>query len=490
MSKFNSKSTPEMTTTYEGGKLYKQSLENEWVNSLFSSFLEDGFYKSAEERIDNYQDLTLKMIEKYGPLFAAKAAVFARNELGMRSVANLTMAMVNDYQFDGKRDVFARYFRRPDDVAEVFAAIESNCSKRSHGAVRGAAKYLSGLNDYSLMKYQMSGKQYNMFDLINITHATSWAIDAYKAGTLSLPNTWEVRISAAKNDEEKFDIWADLISTSSLGYLALVRNLRNILSVSSYAANKRDFIDEVLCPAIENERAIKKSLIFPYQIYCAYKSLMDSCYNDFAVCASLDRAFRTAVSNMPTLDGKNVIVLDVSASMSQPISAKSNMSILEVGACYAAAMVVSHSSDFDFYKFGIKAKICDYDADMNVFTLIRRMCDNDQCGYGTAITPVFQSFKDSYDRIFLISDMQVMDSNSYWQGCGVLDAVSAMRAYTKNYGQSHIYSFDLATYHSCIKNPDSDNITMLTALNDKVFSLLKYFENGGNVIEAIKSISV
>ena len=81
-------------------------------------------------------------------------------ELGMRSVSQLTAAILNEHQFENKRHFFSQIVNRPDDVAEIFAAIEAFEGKR----VRGFGDYLSSLGDY----HKMKGKQYNMFDLMLI----------------------------------------------------------------------------------------------------------------------------------------------------------------------------------------------------------------------------------------------------------------------------------------------------------------------------------
>ena len=171
MSKFNATKSSNRTTTYEGGLAYRKDVDNEWINFLFASLMQDGYYESSQTQQKRYVELTREMIEKRGANFVAKAAHFARNELGMRSISELTAAILNSYQFEGKRDFYRKYFRRPDGVAEVFGAIDMLGDKRSHALVRGAGDYLSTLDDYQIGKYRMNDKTYNMYDLINITHA-------------------------------------------------------------------------------------------------------------------------------------------------------------------------------------------------------------------------------------------------------------------------------------------------------------------------------
>lgn len=141
MSKFNKKS--KSLTTYEGASAVNKKLEDDWVNSLCSSFLCGKYYESGYNQTCRYANLTRQMIKQRGPEFVAIAADFSRNCLGMRSTSALTAALLNDSQWNGKRDFYRSFFHRPDDVAEVFAAVDNYHMKRSHALVEGAGTILA-----------------------------------------------------------------------------------------------------------------------------------------------------------------------------------------------------------------------------------------------------------------------------------------------------------------------------------------------------------
>ncbi len=74
-----------------------------------------------------------------------------------------------------------------------------------------------------------------------------------------------------------------------LGYLALIRNLNNILEAIDPTKSGRfddAIIYDYLVPQITNVDKIRKSMVFPYQIYNAYRNL--KVYN-FLVIAALER---------------------------------------------------------------------------------------------------------------------------------------------------------------------------------------------------------
>ena len=467
--------------TYEGGDAFEKSLEQDWLNNLFSNMLENRFYESGDEQMDRYIQLTQKMLEKYGPKFVGRAAYFARNTLGMRSISQLTAAMLNPVQFEGKRDFFKNYMKRPDDVSEIFAIVEALGDKRSHALVRGAGDYISGLSAYQMDKYAMRRKNWSMIDLINVTHAKSDIVDKFYNGVLEKADTWEQKISAAKDEDEKNANWCELVKDGKLGYLALIRNLNNILN----AGVNEDWIVSYLVPQLTNADKIHKSFVFPYQIYTAYKNLE---IREANTCFALDKAFRESVENVPGLDGTSLVVLDVSGSMEDPISSHSDMTIKEVCACYAAAIYLSNPNS-EFIKFGTNAKQCHYNRLDSVFMLIKKMQENDDCGYGTDIISVWDMLDQHYDRIFLFSDMQVMIP-SWWGYTKGTSAIDAMNDYMRHYGCTHVYSVDAGNYSTQISNPLRGDLTLLTGFSDKVFSFIKLLEDGENLIDYINSINI
>lgn len=479
MSKFNKTKTPAQpnAVTYEGGDAFEKSLEQDWLNNLFSNMLENRFYESGDEQMNRYIQLTQKMLEKYGAKFVGRAAYFARNELGIRSISQLTAAMLNPVQFEGKRDFFKNYMKRPDDVSEIFAIVESLGDKRSHALVRGAGDYISGLSAYQMDKYAMRRKNWSMIDLINVTHAKGDVVDKFYNGVLEKADTWEQKISASTSEEEKAANWRELVESKSLGYLALIRNLNNILD----SGIDNDWIMEHLVPQLTDAAKIHKSLVFPFQIYTAYANLKTK---PLSLVVALDKAFRISVENVPGLDGSSLVVLDVSGSMEDRFSSKSSMSIKEVCACYAAAIYLSNPNS-DFIKFGDHAKMKSYNRIDNIFDIISKMQNNDGCGYGTDIVPVWKMLDKHYDRIFLFSDMQVMDGRGWYSWRNAQSPVDAMRKYFGIYGRTRVYSFDLGNYHCQIDNPDADNLVMLTGLTDKVFTMLSILEKGGNIVDYI-----
>lgn len=474
--------------TYEGAKAVEKPLDQEWVNALCSSFLNGGFYETEESQTSRYLRLTRDMVAARGPQFVAKAAIFSRNVLGMRSVSALTAAILNEYKFEGKRDFYKGFFRRPDDVAEVFGAVDKLGGKRSHALVRGACDYLSSLSEYSLGKYKLSRRTYNMYDLINLTHAHSAAIKKYKNDTLPVPETWETVVSAA-DAGEKGAAWEYLVENGKLGYMALLRNLRNIyINVDKPAS----WWDENVFSRLVDKDMIAKSLVFPYRLYVAYKELESALPNDgsgfLAACKTcLGLAFLRSIDNLPLLEGDNLLAVDVSGSMRDSISPKSNITLKEVGACYSVMLLLGGGFS-DYVKFGTEAEMYateDFSA-VNVFDQIGAMADNDNLGWCTRVNEIWPLVKGkSYDRIFIISDMEVMDDYGAVSKFG--SAGMTFGEYCESAGKTpKVYTFDLGQYH-CEPASFGGNVSYFTALSETTLKFISLLESGVSICDYIDS---
>ena len=330
----------------------------------------------------------------------------------------------------------------------------------------------------------MGGHEYNMYDLVNLTHAHSAAISKLKEGTLSPADTWEVNVSGAETKEERNAVWCEMVVQGKLGYLALIRNLNNIIE----AAPSVSWIEEWVCPMLVDEESIHRSLVFPYQLFVAYKNLKAT---PMCVRYALDKAFRIAVSNMTELPGRTLIVMDVSGSMDSPISDRSCVSIREVGACYVAALYLANPGSLDFIKFGSYATRFHVSSKTDVFDMIDRIQDNQNLGYGTHVECAIQEIDGSidYDRVFFISDMQVAyPRNVYWYADENY-VTPSLDDYMKLHKGTKVYSYDLANYATQVSNPNRGQLKLLTSLSDKVLSMIPILESGGNLVDMIKDTS-
>lgn len=144
---------------------------------------------------------------------------------------------------------------------------------------------------------------------------------------LKTPKTWETQLSMNGNKKE---VWEDLIESKSLGYMAMLRNLRNIINADPSNINE-------VYKVLSNEKKVLKSKQLPYRYYTAYKTLKDEGLGTSKVYTALEEALEHSTKNTNKLSGKTFISTDVSGSMVWgKVSNNSNISCAEISLLFMA----------------------------------------------------------------------------------------------------------------------------------------------------------
>src|SRR5690606_37015387 len=109
------------------------------------------------------------------------------------------------------------------------------------------------------------------------------------------------------------EAWEAIIP--SMGYMALLRNLRNFEKAGVSAQVLRQVADRIADP-----EQVAKSRQFPYRFYSAYKAT-----GSLTFAPALEAALEASVANIPTFDGRTLVAIDTSGSMSNPASGRSTV---------------------------------------------------------------------------------------------------------------------------------------------------------------------
>ena len=312
MSKFNTTNTVK-TTNICGHTAYKMGDDLALTTMVLTTLIGEPKF---------YGDNTKKLIElakKVNPEYLAQLAIFARKEFHLRSVSHLLAAIVAN-RVESKKfisSVIAGVVERADDVTEILACYLNMYGKPiPNGLKRSLAKAMNGFNEYQIAKYNGGSKAVKFRDVLKLTHAKpkdkyhNTLFNKIITDTLETPYTWEVELSTKGNTKE---VWEELIDSGKLGYMAQLRNLKNMLQANP--SNLQKVFDN-----LENAEAVAKSKQLPFRYYSAVKRLQAAGLASSKVVSVLDNALEHSVANLPKLPGKTLIAVDVSGSMGWMIS--------------------------------------------------------------------------------------------------------------------------------------------------------------------------
>lgn len=500
------------TLTYEGGVANTRSSKSDLFLLGVTNFVsEDTFYESADDRDSRYKAL-VHTVTKEDPEWVAEFVKYLRGTANMRSVAVVTAAEYVKAGGPNGRAVVASAALRADEPGEILAYWHSEHGRSIPSAIkRGVADAARRLyNERSFIKYDSASKNYRFADVIQLAHVKpkndtqsalfKLALDTRYGNTDEvnsevLPMVASYRSFNKAQDKDKVRqelitnpealtasgmTWESLSSFGAMdaqaweaiipnmGYMALLRNLRNFdeAGISDKAA------DAVIARLTDPEE-VARSRQLPFRFYSAYRNV-----NSDRWLHPLGQALDLSIQNIPQLGGSSLILVDTSGSMTGfGYSAKSTITPLAQAALFGAALTKSgqdvtvrvfanYTKDFVFPKGTSVMKATD--------TLVKSAGD---VGHGTEIGAALDTWNGE-DRVFILTDMQTR---------GYVSRVGSGYGYGRTSGGSNIpkhvpiYGYNLAGYDKTLAEPEK-NFYEFGGLTDQMFSLIPTIESGRNSV--------
>lgn len=475
MSKFNAAQTNKAVNR-SGHAAYGMDAKSKLVTQVLTSFFNEAKYYG-----DNSAEMweTVKDVIRSDPRFVANLAAFARREFHMRSVPHVLTAYLA-HEEQGKpfaRDTVSRVALRGDDVTEIMAFYLATFGKPVPNSLKkGVGDVLSGLDEYALAKYKGDGKSVKMRDLLCLCRPTPK--DAEQSAlwkrclenALKTPLTWETELSAHGNNAET---WERLIASGKVGYMALLRNLRNIIR-----ANPANI--EKVYQHIENPDAVRKSKQLPFRFLSAYKSISDTASS--RAFDALENAADASVVNLPRLSGTTVIAVDVSGSMDCHPSRKSDVRCVEIG--MLLGLIANRICDNAiFYAFNEYIRKMDVSHRSGVlYAALHTRADG-----GTNMYLPFEKMIDDNiraDRLIILSDNQC-NAGGGWRMYKPVQAIAD--EYRRKSGKDiWIHAVDLQGYGTQQFYGSKTNV--VAGWSEKLFEFIALAEQGkASLIQAIEN---
>lgn len=373
MAKFNSTNTNK-TENRSGHISYKMSDKEHLMTAVLNTmFGETKYYGTTDDEI---VQLT-KTLCKTDPNFVSNLACYARKEFNMRSVSHVLSSVIAREASTYTRRTLRGVVNRPDDITEIMACYASMYGKPFPNALKkGIAEVFQKFDEYQIAKYNGGSKEFKFKDVLRIVHPTPESKEVEVLfgkiinDQLETPYTWETELSSRGNNK---DVWNELIASSKVGYMALLRNLRNIIKSGADITPVLDIIS--------NPTNIKKSKQLPFRFFSAYRTLESEHLITPEIHRALETAINASIDNLEKLLGRTLIAVDVSGSMGNKISYKSDIRCADIASLFGAmahklcedATVCYFEASKDLYR--------DYYERMGLSFPIERFKNSEECGY-------------------------------------------------------------------------------------------------------------
>lgn len=504
-------------TTYEGGPGHTRDVKSELFQlSVVNMVGEDTFYESAGNRDSRYVQL-VRQATLDDPDWTARFLGWLRSTANMRSASLVGAAEYTRARLDAglagtSRGVVSSVLQRADEPGELLAYWTSRYGKKIPKPLkRGVADAAARLyTEYSLLKYDTASHGWRFADVIDLCHPTPkapWqnalfthaldrrhgretiheivsnlptitanvnlrtqvAVGEYSGllnadALLNAGMMWEDALSLAGSKVKKSTLWDAL--APSMGYMALLRNLRNFDEAGVSGITVANVIRKLTDP-----EEVARSRQFPYRFLSAYLNAPNDRWKH-----PLNVALEYSLRNIPELPGKTLVLVDTSGSMTgMGLSARSKVSPLMAAALLGVALTHRNTApqgegrvDLVGFASGVFGHPITKGA--SVLSEVERFTKRSgEVGHGTDMWGALRRTYRDHDRVFLITDMQTVSDPHGRGGVGV-DGIVPKHV--------PVYGFNLGGYGTTAYAAGTPNRHEFGGLNDATLRAIPLLEAG------------
>lgn len=482
--------------THEGGQGFDKDAKTALYTLAVTNMVSDAtFYESGGDRDQRFRGLVAE-VTRQDPTWVARFVPWLRNDANMRSAAVVVACEYVKAGGEHGRYVISDACVRPDEPAEVLgywlATYGRKVPKPVKRGLADACTRLYGQN--AAIKYDGGSRGIRMGDVIELVHpepkdalqsalfrhlidrrhnrdldlgalgeanldrlVNAYTLDQVpteerraRLGSEQLADagyTWE-RLSGWLPGGMDAEAWEAIIP--SMGLMALIRNLRNFEEAKVSPAARTAIALRISDPA-----EVARSRQFPYRFWSAYKNSGTMFFGP-----ALETALELSVKNVPKFPGRTLVMVDTSGSMTSPVSSRSQIQLLELGALFAASVAA-----------GNDVTLCPYASDTYIAPVKQSVMRtiNDivsqvgKVGHGTQTWASVQKQYRGHDRIIVFTDMQ--DHPARVAGLPNVP----------------VYVWDLRGYAAANVDTDVRGRYLFAGFTDSAFRMVDLLERGNDV---------
>lgn len=276
-----------LTTNHEGATAWRMTPEWELYTTVVTTLgVEDKFYESGDNRVRRIADL----VRKVEPEFVAQLAVFTRETMYLRSVPLLLLVELDQCC---QNDILvsravSHTVQRADEITELLMCYQwrtgkNNLKSLSSQLRKGLAEVFNHFDEYQFAKYDRKSHKVTLRDALLLVKpepkddVQAEIFQKIQSDTLETPYTWETELSAVgqrhfvsekEKDEAKREVWRQLVKSRRMGYMATLRNLRNMLLLGM---DKETM--QMVCDFISDPESVRRSKQMPFRYLSAFLEL-------------------------------------------------------------------------------------------------------------------------------------------------------------------------------------------------------------------------
>lgn len=497
---------------HEGATAYAMSPELELYTAVVTASLSDTNYEKQNVRVERIA----KLIGKVSPEFVARLAIYTRTEMHLRSIPLLLLVeLAKNHNGD---DLVARAVEktvlRADEIMELLMCYQwrnpssdprKKLGKLSRQIQNGLQHAFNRFDEYQFAKYDRDNLDVKLRDALFLVHPKAKDVqqqalfDKIASRQLETPYTWETELSALGQQKYESGVqrkkafgekWEELIDSGKLGYMAMMRNLRNMLQ-SDVSLPQMMKVASIL----SNAEQVEKSKQLPFRYLSAYREIekMDNVHTSMLLTA-LENAVKVSVQNLEGFDADTRVLLaaDVSGSMQCSVSPKSTVQNYDIGILLSMLLKSKCKSVVSGF-FGDIWKVINLPQDNILANTLEMHRREGEVGYSTNGYKVIEWLvKENMqmDKVMIFTDCQMWDSNCRHNRYQEKKIKDYWHTYKSMFPEAKLYLFDLAGYGQMPLNLAEKDVYLIAGWSERIFDVLSAIDKGEDALSIINKIDV
>ena len=489
--------------TYEGAPGFSRDARSELFLLAVANFVgEDTFYEAAADRDNRFVQLVRQLAVTDGE-WTARLIGWLRSGAQLRSAslvaaAEFVSARLAAGVLGGNRQVIASVLQRPDEPGELISYWFSVHGRALPKPVkRGIADAVGRLyNERALLKWDSPLRTVRFGDVLDLSHPTPvgpwqgelfrYALDrrhgredvvpsalrvlAARAELMALPvgerravldqpdrlaaagMTWEALAGWLQGPLDAA-VWSSVIP--SMGYMALLRNLRNFDQ-----AGLPDEVAALVAARLTDPAQVAASRQMPMRFLSAYRAA-----TQLRWAPVIEKGLALSLGNVPVLPGRTLLLVDRSGSMFGPVSERSQLNRADAAAVFGAALAV-RAEFADLVQFGSTSSVVPFGRNESVLRIVEKFSDLG----GTNTADAVRAHYRGHDRVVILTDEQA------WAGRSGADPTASVPA------QVPVYTWNLAGYRFGHGASGVGLRHTFGGLTDAGFAMIPLLESGRDAV--------
>ena len=506
-----------------GHSAWNRPLEERTVQLLMCNTISNTFYV-GEDKLAKETDETFRAILASDTEFFAKAIVHARNVGCVRLAPIVGLVYLSTAGKEHRahfHNAFAQTIRTPHDLA-TFVQWSRRAGIRKglgQGLKATVNVWLNGLTEYHAIKYPLeSGKEgFSLRDIIRVTRPVPkddrqkaifrWIVKGELEGeTLPQITAFEKLKKATSKDEIRqliengripHEVATGIVKPDTATWVFIMHQmphfalLRNLNTLSRHGVLKNDENVAFVVSKLTDEKGVKFSKVLPFRYFEALQAYVEAGNADNRIVGALGKALELSFVNVPEIEGRVLIGVDTSDSMTSAIGGKSKARYIDVAAIFAAALF-KKSARVEVMPFDTTVHNFGFNQSDSILSIAKGL--SSYGGGGTDVGSFVRkanSKRSEFDVVIGVTDnMEWMTAHGGW-GSQSNGFYGEWKTFKQSNPKARAFLVRIDPYKGAAAPPEDKDVTLIYGWSPVVLEFIALAQKGfGAQVEAVRKVDL